>query len=104
MELALQVFNHTEKLPSKEKFGLVSQMNRCAVSIPSNIAEGAGRNSNKDYRYFLSISLGSAFELETQLLLSQKLQYLKKEDLSDTMNLIDEIQKMLNSLQNKLNT
>ena len=103
MLLAKIVFTLTDKLPVKEKFGLISQINRCAVSIPSNIAEGSGRNSTKEYCYFLSISLGSAFELETQLLLCIELEYLKKEEITETMNLIHEIQKMLNSLQRKLN-
>ncbi len=97
--LAGKVYRLTAKLPSMEKFGLISQINRSVVSIPSNIAEGSGRNSNKEYRYFLSISQGSSFELETQLLICKELDYFTKEEITDVTNLINEIQKMLYALQ-----
>ena len=77
-------------------------MNRCAVSISSNIAEGAGRNSNKEYCYFLSISQGSSFELETQLLIGLNLKYYTQKELNPVMTLLHEVQKMLYSLQSKL--
>lgn len=69
MELAKIIFEVTYTFPSQEKFGLISQMNRCAVSIPSNISEGSSR-TNKSFSHFLDIALGSSFELQTQVLLS----------------------------------
>jgi four helix bundle protein len=73
MTLAKEVYRLTKNFPKEETFGLVSQMRRAAVSIPSNIAEGAARNSNKEFIQFLHVSLGSLAELETQLLLSKEL-------------------------------
>ena len=67
MILVTKIYKLTSSLPSSEKFGIVSQMNRCSVSIPSNIAEGCSKDSQKDFARYLQISLGSAFELETQL-------------------------------------
>jgi len=67
VELATSVYKITSMFPSEEKYGLISQMRRCAVSIPSNIAEGAGRSSDKDYSRFLEMAYGSAYELETQI-------------------------------------
>lgn len=102
MTLATLTYALTDGLPSKERFGLISQINRCAVSIPSNIAEGAGRNSKKEYKYFLSIAQASSFELETQLLICQNLKYKTLEQLKIPISIIHEIQKMLYSLQKNL--
>ncbi len=66
MAFAKEIFTVTQSFPSEEKFGMISQMRRCAVSIPSNIAEGSGRTSNREFSRFLDISLGSAYEIETQ--------------------------------------
>lgn len=74
-ELCLNIYHVTKKFPEDEKFGLTNQLRRASVSIASNIAEGSSRNSNKDFSRFLYISIGSAFEVETQLLLSYKLNY-----------------------------
>ncbi len=73
MELAKEVYQVASELPVDEKFGLISQIRRCAVSIPSNISEGAGRNTNGEFKNFLGIANGSINELFTQLLLSQRL-------------------------------
>jgi four helix bundle protein len=73
MDLAQDVYAITKDFPNDEIYGLTSQVRRCAVSIPSNIAEGAGRSSKKEFKHFLHISLGSAAELETQLLLAQRI-------------------------------
>ena len=100
--LAGKVYELTEKLPSKEKFGLTTQINRAVISISSNIAEGAGRNSSREFNYFLSIANGSSYELETQLLLCTELNYFQNEEIEETSNLIQEIQKMIYSLQSKL--
>jgi four helix bundle protein len=72
MELVFEIYKATKKFPNDECFGLTSQMRRCAVSIPSNIAEGYGRNSQNDFARFLQISAGSLYELQTQIEISQK--------------------------------
>ncbi|MBL1280639.1 MAG: four helix bundle protein [Fluviicola sp.] len=71
MKVAKMTYDVTSKLPVEEKFGLKSQMNRSAVSVPSNIAEGSGRGGNKEFQHFLNIAISSSFELETQLLLAK---------------------------------
>jgi four helix bundle protein len=76
IELVKEVYILTRELPQNEQFGLVAQMRRCAVSIPSNIAEGAARNSKKEYLQFLYIALGSMSELETQLIISKELNFI----------------------------
>ena len=78
IDLVVQVYELTSKFPDKEKFGLTNQINRCSVSIVSNIAEGAGRNSKKEFNNFLGIALGSTCELETQLIIANKLNILQK--------------------------
>ncbi len=83
MEIAKAIFILTRTFPSEEKFGLISQMTRCAVSIPSNIAEGCGRKSNKELHQFLNIALGSAFELETQIIISREFNYITVEKSED---------------------
>ncbi len=102
LTLASRVYRLTERLPMKERFGLIQQMNRCVVSIPSNIAEGAGRNSNKEFNHFLGIANGSSYELETQITLCIELNYFKNEEAIETTGLLNEIQKMIYSLQLKL--
>ena len=98
MTLAQGVYGITVAFPKEEQFGLVSQLRRCAVSIPSNIAEGYGRQSLSDYIRFLRISRGSLFELQTQLELSFNLGFLGKEHFDKRILLAHEIAKMLNSL------
>ncbi|EDM44648.1 hypothetical protein SCB49_13790 [unidentified eubacterium SCB49] len=102
MELAKLVYKISIELPNDEKFGLKSQIKRCSVSIPSNIAEGAGRNSNKEFKYFLSIANGSAYELQTQLLLIGELELIEEEKLKPLIELCIEIQKMNYSFQKRL--
>lgn len=103
LDLTIEIYKVTNQFPDKEKFGLTSQINRCAVSIASNIAEGAGRNSKKEFNNFLGISLGSTCELETQLIISNRLTYLAQADLERLAVSIDEIQKMIYSLQKNIN-
>ena len=81
IQFVKRVYEITLKFPDDEKYGLTNQMRRCAVSIPSNIAEGDGRNLKKEFKQFLYISLGSISELETQLIISSKLNYLKNKTL-----------------------
>lgn len=98
-QLSKDIYKFTNKLPKTEQFGLSSQLQRCAVSIPSNIAEGQQRASIKEYRQFLGIAKGSAGELETQLLIAQDVY---GADARALVQQVDEIQKMLFSLSKKL--
>ena len=102
IDLTYTVYQELKEFPSEEKFGLISQFRRCAVSIPSNIAEGSGRNSDKELIHFLGIANGSAFELETQLIISEKLNYLSKEALDKMRSELTEIQKMIYGFIQKL--
>ncbi|MHC1738560.1 MAG: four helix bundle protein [Ignavibacteriaceae bacterium] len=98
IEFVTEVYKITSTFPSEEKFGLVSQLRRAAVSIPSNIAEGAARNHDKEFIQFLSISLGSASEIETQLIIALNLNFIS-EDMFNELNLENmEIKKMLSGL------
>ena len=103
MDLTTEVYRITEKFPQAEKFGLISQINRSVVSIPSNIAEGAGRNSKKEFSHFLSIAIGSAFELETQLLIAQNLKYISGDKPKALVTELSNIQNMLFGLKKSLN-
>jgi four helix bundle protein len=102
MELAKQVYLLTNRFPSEEKFGLISQMRRAAVSVPSNIAEGQARNTTGEFVQFLSHAEGSAAELDTQLRLSIALGYCVVEDLSEVFQLPTDVQKMLKRLRQSL--
>lgn len=103
MKLAEQVYEITKSFPDEEKFGLTSQIRRSAVSIPSNIAEGAARNSTSDFIRFLHISLGSLSELETQLILSGKLGFMKNHDgiMDDLTSVRKQLPGLIRSLKNK---
>jgi four helix bundle protein len=104
VEICKAVFKLTRDFPSEEKYGLISQMTRCAISIPSNIAEGCGRKSDKEFYHFLNIALGSSFELETQLIIATEFNYLSEETSEAICSSIIEIQKMIAGLQKSLNT
>jgi four helix bundle protein len=95
MDLAKQIYSLTGGFPSEEKFGLVSQLRRAAVSVPSNIAEGQARNTTGEYVQFLSHAEGSAAELDTQLRLSIELGYCAGADVEDVFRLVTDVQKML---------
>ncbi|OGD66852.1 four helix bundle protein [Candidatus Campbellbacteria bacterium RIFOXYC2_FULL_35_25] len=101
IELSVNIYNVTENFNESEKFGLISQMRRCAVSIPSNIAEGSKRKTNKDFAQFLRIASGSAAELETQIIIAQRI-YLNIE-FKEISSLLLEIQKMLTVIIRKIN-
>ena len=102
IDLTVEIYTALATFPTDEKFGLISQMKRAAVSIPSNIAEGAGRNSNKVFKHFLSISLGSVFELETQLIISNRLSLINNDLTQEINNKITDLQKMIFALEKTL--
>ncbi len=102
IDIAEEVYRLTADFPAVEKFNLESQIKRSVVSIASNIAEGAGRGSKNEFKHFLSIALGSSYELETQLILSGRLNYSSKEKVELLLTKLDEIQKMLIGLQKSL--
>ncbi len=97
--LVLKIYEITNLFPSNEKFGLVSQMRRSSVSIPSNIAEGHGRKTEKELLRFLDIAKGSIFELDTQIEISRQLMYIKSNDYIFLSGLLDETSRMLTGLQ-----
>jgi four helix bundle protein len=103
MELVTQVYTLTSTFPKSEIYGLTSQMCRCAVSIPSNIAEGRRRGTKKDFRNFLFNAYGSAAELETQLEICLRLQLVTDKEFRGVESLVVEVLKMLNVLIRKLN-
>ncbi|MFC4211527.1 four helix bundle protein [Pedobacter lithocola] len=102
INLTVDVYKVTASFPSDERFGLISQSRRAAVSIPSNIAEGAGRNSFKEFNNFLGIANGSSYELQTQLVIANKLEILDTESLNPLLMQIDELQKMTYGFQQML--
>lgn len=102
MSLATNVYAFVKKLPIDEKFGLVDQIRRATVSIPSNIAEGSGRNSTKEFCHFLSIATGSLAELETQLLLCNNVGYCTSGELKELLLQIDELRNRLYALIKRL--
>lgn len=99
IKLATEIYKVTGNFPSDEKYGLTSQIRRCAVSIPSNIAEGAGRNSSGEFLQFLGISNGSAYELQTQLIITGELNLIDSKTLAELLKEIEELQKMNYKLQ-----
>ncbi|MBP5644256.1 MAG: four helix bundle protein [Bacteroidales bacterium] len=102
MDLTTEIYSIVKCLPKEETYCLSDQMRRAVISIPSNIAEGQGRVSDKEYINFLSISRGSLWELSTQIEICERLNYINKEQTFKSRKLINEISKMLNSLSNAL--
>ena len=102
MDLVNAIYNLVENFPSTEKFALSSQITRSAVSVPSNIAEGASRSSEKDFARFLEIALGSAFELETQLLIANKRRYITIIEVNESINMLHSLQKRISALRKKV--
>lgn len=101
-KLCTLIYKITETFPKKEDFSLISQMRRCSLSIPSNIAEGYNRNHRKEFIQFLQISYGSSAELETQILLASEIGYINKADSEELLSLLTEILKMLNTMIQKI--
>ena len=102
IDLSVEIYNLIKLLPKTETYGLSDQMRRAVVSIPSNIAEGQGRSSTRDFIKFLSIARGSQSEIETQLQICIRLRYFSEEQAATALGLCNEINKMLNSLIDKL--
>ncbi len=98
ISLVKEIYNVVVALPKSEKFGLLSQIKRCSISIPSNIAEGCAKDSQKDFVRFLQISLGSAFELETQLEICNQLSFIDEKETNKLVKKIIIIQKRINAL------
>lgn len=99
MDIAVDIYEISLLLPEDERFNLIHQIKKCAVSIPSNIAEGAGRNSNKEYVQFLGIANGSTFELMTQLILAKRLKLINEEIVQPIIKQLNEISNMNFSFQ-----
>lgn len=102
MDLVVLIYKNCQKLPKEETYGLISQIKRCAVSIPSNIAEGKRRDSINEYIRFLNIAFSSGAELETQLEITKRVDYLSIDELKEANLLLTEVMKMLNILIRKL--
>ena len=102
MLLTEEVYRLVRRLPPEERFDLSGQMRRAAISVPSNIAEGYGRESRNDYIHFLKIARGSLYELETQLIICVRLGFFRQQEVRNAFALRDEIGKMLNTMIRKL--
>jgi len=101
IKITNEVFEILSSFPSEEKFGLTSQISRCSVSIPSNIAEGSSR-TDKSFSHFIDIALGSSFELETQLIIAKNRDYLTEEKFKSIIETINEFQRMTIGFKSKL--
>jgi len=102
MSLVPQIYQMTKTFPKEESYGLVSQIRRCAVSIPSNIAEGYGRRSTDDYLRFLQIAISSLYELQTQIEIALNLGYLSKSNFEKAYESSREVERMLSSLTKRI--
>ena len=102
IEFCSHIYGVTSKFPDSEKFGLTNQLRRASVFIPSNIAEGSSRNSNKDFSRFLQIAIGSAYEIETQLLIASDLSLTSKEDVNELSSKLNTIIKMTSKFKSTL--
>jgi four helix bundle protein len=102
MDLVQMVYQATKEFPREELYGLTNQLRRAAISVPSNIAEGHARKSTAEFRNFLSIARGSLAEVETQLLIAQRLSYINKQRLEAILSIQVEVNKMTNALISKL--
>ena len=102
MDIVDKAYDLIAMLPQEEKYGMKSQISRCATSIPGNIAEGSAKSSEKDYKRYLEISLGSVFELETHLLVAKRRKWADDNVIDELLGMITEGQKMLQSFIKKL--
>lgn len=102
MTLVTNCYKSTNNFPKEEQFGLTSQIKRCSISIPSNIAEGFGRGTNKEYYRFLNIAMGSLFEFQTQIEIAYNLEYISQDDFNSIYEDSREVERMLSSFMNKI--
>jgi four helix bundle protein len=102
IDFSVDIYKASSSFPADERYGLISQIRRAAISIPSNIAEGAGRNSNKEFCNFLGIANGSSYEVQTQLVIANKLGLLQNDVLNELLRQIEELQKMNYAFQQML--
>ena len=102
IDFVIEVYKSTEGFPKEERFGLTSQIRRAAVSVPANIAEGAGRQSNKEFVHFLSNAQGSASELETELIIAHRLGYLNGNEFDEVHSSLDRIGRLITGLSRHL--
>ncbi len=101
MDLTTEIYHSTSKFPQNEVYGLISQMRRSSTSIPSNIAEGSGRRTNKEFVHFLSIANGSSYELQTQIRLSKNIGYISEKSMDGLLEKLNSVQKMIYTLMKK---
>jgi len=101
-ELVPIIYKLVKKFPDDEKYALVSQIKRATVSISSNIAEGSGRNTNADFAHFLDMSLGSSFELESELIISCDLGFISEQQFNEILKILGEVQKLIIGFQNTI--
>ncbi len=104
MDLVTEVYRVTERFPKHERFGLISQVRRAAVSVPSNIAEGQGRVSVGEFKQFLGHARGPLFEVETQVLIARNLEIVSKDGIQRLCELVDEVGRLINGLIRSLDT
>jgi four helix bundle protein len=104
IDMVVDIYKLTGKFPRNESFGLASQIQRAMVSIPSNIAEGHARGTSREFHHFLSITLGSTAELETQLIIAAKLDYLELTTANEMLERVDKLGKMIRALQKSVKT
>jgi four helix bundle protein len=102
VEIVKMTYHFVKLIPAGEKFGIISQMTRAAVSIPANIAEGSSRNSDKDYVRFLQIALGSAFELQTYFIIATEMKWAKESEVNEVQKLLEEEVKMIQAFIRKI--
>jgi four helix bundle protein len=102
IELSVEIYELVADFPSDEKFGIVSQLRRASVSVPSNIAEGSSRKSQKEFAHYLSMSLGSLFEIETQLTISNRIRYIDNKNLEEFKIKITDLVKMIMAFKNHI--
>lgn len=102
LELVIETYKITKTFPKEEKFGLVSQLNRCSVSIPSNIAEGTSKSSAKHFKTYLESSLGSAFEWETQIIIAFRVGFISEVKFTELEGRINKIQNMIFNFKDKI--
>ena len=103
IDLCVEVYEAVANMPNDERYGLSSQIKRSAVSIPSNIAEGAGRDSSPQFNQFLNIAFGSSYELQTQLIISERLNFISKEVNEPILSKLDENKKMIYVFKENVN-